>query len=146
MLNHRHHNIIFSFKDKDGNRVTQQDEIEHLLVEHFKGILSEPNINRVEDIDKISLYIPKKVTRDQNLALLWVISKEELEETINKMAKNKAPGPDGFTIEFYQAAWSFMGNDLLDLLEDSRCSKCMYQGLNSTFPTLIPNSGCSDEP
>ena len=106
MLNHRHHNRIFSLKDKDGNRVTQQDEIDHLLVEHFKGILSEPNINRADDIDKIILHIPKKVTRDQNLALLRVISKEELEETINKMAKNKAPGPDGFTIEFYQVAWS----------------------------------------
>lgn len=60
MINHRHHNRIFSLKDKDGNRVTQQDEIEHLLVEHFKGILSEPNINRAEDIDKSSLHIPRK--------------------------------------------------------------------------------------
>lgn len=73
--------------------MTQQDEIEHLLVEHFKGILSEPNVNRSEDIDKIYHHIPKKVSRDQNLALLRVITKEELEETINKMSKNKAPRP-----------------------------------------------------
>ena len=70
-------------------------------MEHFKDILSETNINRAKDIDKISHHIPETVTRDQNMALLSVITKEELEETINKMAKNKAPGPDGFTIEFY---------------------------------------------
>lgn len=131
--------------EKQGNRVTQQDEIEHLLVEHFKDILSEPNINRAEDIDKISHHIPKKVTRDQNLALLRVISKDELEEAINKMAKNKAPGPDGFTIKFYQANWSFMVNDLLDLVEESRCSKRMHHGLNATFLALIPKFGCLDE-
>lgn len=146
MLNHRQHNKIFSLKDKEGNRMTHQDEIEHLLVEHFKAILSKPNVNRSEDIDKICHHIPKKVSRDQNLALLRVITKDELEETINKMAKNKAPGPDGFTIEFYQANWSFMGNDLLDLVEESRCSKRMHQGLNATFLALIPKPGCSDEP
>ena len=125
--------------------MTQNEEIEHLLVEHFKDILSEPNINRAEDIAKISHHIPEKVTRDQNLALLQIISKDELEEAINKMAKNKAPGPYGFTIEFYQATWSFIGNDLLDLVEESRCSKRMHQGLNATFLALIPKSGCSDE-
>ena len=31
------------------------------------------------------------------MALLRVITKVEVEEVIKKMAKNKAPGPDGFT-------------------------------------------------
>jgi len=146
MLNHRQHNKIFSLKDEEGNKVTRQDELEHLLVEHFKDILSEPNVNQSEDIDKTCHLIPKKVSRDQNLALLRVIAKEELEETINKMSKNKALGPDGFTIEFYQVTWSFVGKDLLDLVEESRCSKRMHQGLNATFLALIPKNGCSDEP
>jgi len=94
----------------------------------------------------LSTYIPKKVTREENLALLRVITKEEVEEVVNRMVKNKAPGPDGFTIEFYQAAWSFMGNDLLDLVEESRCTKHMHQGLNATFLALIPNTGNLDEP
>eukprot|EP00253_Pinus_taeda_P035504 PITA_35504 len=79
-------------------------EVEQLLVEHFKGILTEPNANRSEEIDKVCHHIHKKVSRGQNLALLREITKEELEEVVNKMPKNKAPGPDGFTIEFYQAA------------------------------------------
>eukprot|EP00253_Pinus_taeda_P003413 PITA_03413 len=124
----------------------KQKDMEQLLVDYFKGILTKPNINREEEIDKVCQHIPKKVTREQNLALLRVITKEEVEEVVNKMAKNNAPGPDGFTVEFYQAAWSFMGNDLLDLVEESKCTKCMHHGLNATFLALIPKNGNSDEP
>lgn len=31
------------------------------------------------------------------MALLRVITKKEVEDTVKTMAKNKAPGPDGFT-------------------------------------------------
>lgn len=67
------------------------------MVQHFKEILTEPNIRREADIGKLSQHIPKLVTRDQNLALLRVKTKAEVDEVIKKMAKNKAPRPDGFT-------------------------------------------------
>lgn len=90
MLSHLQHNKIFSLKDSQGNRVTQQTEVEQLLVNHFKGILTKPNVNRSEEIDKVCHHIPKKVSRDQNLALLKVINKDELEVVVNKIPKNKA--------------------------------------------------------
>lgn len=65
---------------------------------------------------------------------------------INKMVKNKAPGPNGFTIEFYQASWSFMSQDLVELVEESRCTKRMYPALNATFLALIPKTRNLDEP
>jgi len=40
MMNHRQHNRIFSLKDSQGNRVLQQEGIEKLLVDYFKGILT----------------------------------------------------------------------------------------------------------
>jgi len=146
MLNHRQHNRIFSLKDSQGNKVLQQEEMEKLLVDYFRGILTEPNISMEEEIARVCQHIPKKVTKEQNTALLRVITKEEVEEVVNRMVENKALGPDGFTIEFYQAAWSFMSNDLVDLVEESRCSKHMYLGLNATFLALVPKTGHSDEP
>lgn len=84
MLNHRQHNRIFSIKDRQGNMILQQKEMENLLVDHFKGILTEPNIRREEEITNVIQYIPKKVTRDHNLTLLRVITKEEVEDVVKK--------------------------------------------------------------
>jgi len=52
--------------------------MEKLLVDHIKGILTEPNISREEEIMNVCQHIPKKVSREQNLALLRVIAKEEV--------------------------------------------------------------------
>lgn len=103
MVQHRQQNRISSLKDQQGNRLTQKDEMEDLLVQHFKGPVTEPHITREDNLCKINQHIPKLVTRDQNLALLRVIMKAEVEEVIKKMAKNKASGPDRFTSEFFQA-------------------------------------------
>ena len=96
--------------------------MENLLVQYFKGLLTEPNIRREDNIHKICQHIPNLVSRDQNLALLTVISKEEVEEVIKNTTKNKAPRLDGFAAEFFQATWIFMSEDLVKLVEESRCT------------------------
>jgi len=65
--------------------------MEKLLVDYFKGILTEPNIQREEEITNVCQYIPKKVTRDQNLALLRVITKEKVEEMVRKNGEEQGP-------------------------------------------------------
>lgn len=145
-LQHRHQNIIFSLKYNQGNRIIQRSEMENLMVQHFKEILTEPNIGREVDIERFSQHIPKLVTRDQNLALLRIIKKEEVEEAIKKMAKNKAPGPDGFIAEFYQATSNFMSQDIVNAIEESQSTKRMHPTLNATLLDLIPKTENSKEP
>jgi len=65
---------------------------------------------------------------------------------VKEMAKNKPCGPNGFTIEFYQASWSFMSQDLVELVEESRCTKRMHPTLNTTFLDLILKMNKLEEP
>jgi len=53
------------------------------------------------------------------------------------MARNKALGPDGFIVEFFQVTWSFLREDILKIVEESRCTKRMHSTPNSTFLALI---------
>ena len=76
--------------------------MEQILVNHFKDLLTEPQEDQIEAIGRICNEIPSMITRDQNLALMRVATLEEVEEIVKGMKKNKAPGLDGFTMEFYQ--------------------------------------------
>jgi len=71
------------------------------------------------------------------MALLRVITKKEVEDTVKTTEKNKAPGSDGYTSEFFQGTWSFMWQDILNAVEESKHTKRMHLAWNATFVTLI---------
>ena len=119
MIQRRQRNRIFSIKDEARTRVTQHEEIEQVLVKHFKELLTEPNVDRGEAIERICKEIWSRFTREKNQALMRAATLEEVEEVVKGMKKNKAPGPDGFTVEFYEAGWDFLGQDILDVVEES---------------------------
>jgi hypothetical protein len=54
------------------------------------------------------------------------------------MAQGKSPGLDGFTIDFFQVGWPIIGNDIWEVVEESRSSRSILQVFNATFITLIP--------
>eukprot|EP00253_Pinus_taeda_P024058 PITA_24058 len=54
------------------------------------------------------------------------------------MPNEKAPGPDGFTINFYKACREIVKWDVWKVVEDSRRLVSILKALNSTFLALIP--------
>ena len=41
------------------------------------------------------------------------VSEEEIKETLLSFQKEKSPGPDGWTVEFFLAGYDIIGRDLL---------------------------------
>eukprot|EP00253_Pinus_taeda_P016264 PITA_16264 len=123
---------------KDGEILKNHNDISALLSDHFKSISQEPPINKDEAIKELTAAIPKSITLDQNWALCREISLEEVEEAIKSMPNDKAPGLDGFTINFYKACWSIVKQEVWEVVEDSRRSGTILKFVNSTFLALIP--------
>ena len=73
------------------------------------------------------------------------ISLEELEEVVFGMPKEKAPGLDGFLVEFFQEFWDITNHDFLEVVKESYYSKQLLRALNSTFLTLIPKREGANE-
>eukprot|EP00253_Pinus_taeda_P009202 PITA_09202 len=138
MIKHRQRNRILSIKDKNGNRVVEQAEIGQVLMDHHKEILSEPQADKMHAIQEICSAIPRLVTEDQNKALMRAATLEEIEETVKAMKKGTAPGPDGFTVDFFQAGWHFLRKEILELVEECRMNQKVWPAINSTFYALIP--------
>lgn len=113
-------------------------------MDHHKEILTELTVDRETAIDLIGKEIPRLITEEQNMALMRAATLEEVEEIVSSMKKSKAPRPDGFTVEFYQAGWHFLGQEILEVVEESRMKQKVWLGLNSTFLTLIPKTASSE--
>eukprot|EP00253_Pinus_taeda_P004201 PITA_04201 len=146
MVHHRQHNRIYSLKDEEGQRKVQHEEMEEILVNHFKDLLSEGPENRTEAIQRITQHMPNLVTQEQSMALMCAATLEEVEEIVQGMQRNNAPGLDGFTAEFYQAPSQFMGKEILEVVEESQCNQKVCPSIISTFIALIPKTVKSEDP
>jgi hypothetical protein len=47
-------------------------------------------------------------------------SRDEINEVLKGFATDKSPGPDGWTVEFFVQFFKLVGEDLLEVVEDSR--------------------------
>eukprot|EP00253_Pinus_taeda_P001927 PITA_01927 len=137
-LDYRSANKILEMKNKNGEPLRNHHDISTLLREHFNSIALEPHLDREEAIKELLKAIPKSINSDQNWALCREITLGEVEEAVNSMSNDKAPGPDGFTINFYKACWHIVRQEVWDVVEDSKRSGSILKSINSTFIALIP--------
>eukprot|EP00253_Pinus_taeda_P012441 PITA_12441 len=145
-LDDRNTNKILNLKNASGDTLHNHREISSLLTAHFKLIAQELPIDRTDAINSLTQSIPKVVTKDQNLALLKEISMEEVEEAVKIMPNDKAPGPDGFTINFFKACWQTIKTKIWEVVEESRRSRTILKSINSTFLALIPKEENAQTP
>jgi hypothetical protein len=62
---------------------------------------------------------------------------DEIFEVPRGFTKDKSPGPDGWTVEFFLHFYDLIVDDLLEAIEDTHTSGMVNISLNSTFIALI---------
>ena len=62
------------------------------------------------------------------------------------MALGKAPGPDGFTSNFFHYFWDMVKDEVVEIVEESRLKKGVLKFFNVTFLSLIPKETSADRP
>eukprot|EP00253_Pinus_taeda_P001418 PITA_01418 len=125
--------------DKNKNEQIQQthEEIEAVLVNHFRGIAKEDILVREPFIKDFTNHIPRFVTREDNDNLNRPVIEKEVSEVIKEMQNGKAPGPNGFNVDFFKFCWNIVKKDILRVVEDSRLNKTILKALNTSFNALI---------
>eukprot|EP00253_Pinus_taeda_P023736 PITA_23736 len=91
-----------------------------------------------EEITQIDAELRELEEEEEAENLIREVSKEEVESIIKSMAKDKSPGPDGWTIELFQHFFEQIGTELTEVVEESRRKGEIYTPFNSTFIALIP--------
>ena len=59
-------------------------------------------------------------------------------KVLQEMEGDKAPGPDGFTMAFFQKCWSVVEIDVMAFFDHFHRSTEFERSLNASFLSLIP--------
>ncbi|XP_024014231.1 uncharacterized protein LOC112088180 [Eutrema salsugineum] len=132
-------NTIREIRKPDGETVTDGDEIKQEAERFFKDFLShEPDDFHGMETEEIGNLLDFRCDEEDTSLLEREVTAEEIKKTLFSMPTEKSPGPDGFTSEFFKAAWSIVGDGFIAAISSFFVKGFLPKGLNATILALIP--------
>ncbi|GJY39026.1 hypothetical protein Tco_0425390 [Tanacetum coccineum] len=120
----------------DANGVVFQNEkVADAFISHYEVFLGQPGITN--DMDTNNLF-QTRLTVDDALNVVRVISDQEVKEAIFSMGNDKSPGPDGYTVAFFKEAWDTVGSDVTYVVREFFVNGRLLKEINHTIIALIP--------
>ncbi|KAL4591374.1 hypothetical protein LXL04_004335 [Taraxacum kok-saghyz] len=101
---------------------------------HFSERFSKPFPFRAS----IASDFPSRLTPQQQLDLEALVTREEVKRAVWDCGSDKAPGPDGFTFEFFRKFWYLVEDDVVGAILEFFSSAVFPRGCNPSFIALIP--------
>ena len=139
VIAHQARNAIKYLVGDDNQRVDQKDDIMNLAVSYFKELLGQENAEvQPFSVAELKIILPYRFPSNRVDEFVSIPSAEEISFVIFGMPKSKAPGPDGFPIEFFWEAWSVVGTDTIAAVQEFFSSSRMLSKFNATTNALIP--------
>ena len=123
------------FKLQTGERVaTTQEAMNHLSTEFYQELIGQPQ-PRQTTLNLANLDFPVVELADLEVDF----TEKEIWEAIKELPPDKAPGPDGFSLRFFQTCWPVIKGDLmLAILHLTKHDSRSFRSLNSAYVTLLP--------
>jgi hypothetical protein len=139
--NHRRNQKhVWEISDETGYMHTGQGELKEEAVNYFKFFFkASGHPSTTEQVKVVGLF-SRLVNVEEARSLHGPVNLGELKEVLSLFKKDKSPGPDGWTVEFFTHFFDLVGEDLLEMVEESRLKGFIVGSLNSTFLALIPKA------
>ena len=136
-----HRNNISTLTLEDGIVTTDGSRIKEAVVTYFQKLFTartEGDLNQ----EAIRAAITTRITDDQSNSLCRPVTATEIRNALFAMCRNKAPEPDGYTVEFFVECWQSVGelftSAVLSFFQTSRLLKEVSNTLISLIPK-VPN-------
>lgn len=101
---------------------------------HFQNLYYEDSKFRPK-LDNLSF---NSVNEREKAQLEEKFTEEEILDCPRECDGDKAPGPDGFNIKFFQTFWDIIKGDIFEFFNDFRNHSSFVRSLNFSFLIMIP--------
>ena len=130
-------NTIKELYDSNGNKIEGNEGIKRHIVQHFINIYTDRDETAPNSQAELLSVIPSKIYDDENEEFVKPISEHEISDAVWTLYLDRVSGPDGFTINFYQATWDIIKEDLRRMLKWTSKKDKIGGVTNSSFLSLI---------
>lgn len=129
-----------AMKNGDDSVVSDLDGICDSWVRFYSSLFTAEEVDLSVQQDLLS-NVSARLSPEQASFCEGYLSVEEVFTPLNGMAKGKAPGSNGFPMEFYVAFWSVLGQDLVEVLNSSLDSGTLPFSQRGALISLIFKKG-----
>lgn len=120
-------NSIREIKRSDGSIAETQEDTKDEALNHFYNFLTHcPSEYRGAQADDLKSLLTFECSEEDRSMLMKEVTAEEVRKVLFSMARNKSPGPDGFTSEFFKASWEITGGDFVTAVKSFFLIKVSY--------------------
>jgi len=123
--------------EQEGDVTEGQENLKVFITKYYKDLFGSSQRNNFS-LDESQINDIPQINEEENKQLIEEFTEKEVREAIFQMKHNKAPGPDGFPVEFYQAFWSLIKDDLMAMFREFHAGNLPLFNLKFGIITLIP--------
>ncbi|KAL2226615.1 UNVERIFIED_CONTAM: hypothetical protein Sindi_2020200, partial [Sesamum indicum] len=117
--------------DENGTTHTNQGEVAHEFVSYYQNLLGGTR-------RRLRPRARHCITDEEASHLLLPLSPDDVKQAVFDIAEDKAPGPDGYSLGFFKAAWPVVGEEVTRAVLDFFSTGKLLKHINSTILALIP--------
>ncbi|XP_074299353.1 uncharacterized protein LOC141630431 [Silene latifolia] len=129
-------NRVFQVADVNNVLCSTTESIQAAFIHYYQQLLGTEKY--VKPINRKVIKYGKCVTEAHCLMLSAPITAEEVKVAMFDIPGTKAPGPDGYSSQFFKDNWHIVGADVVAAVQGAIHSRKLLKQCNATIITLIP--------
>ena len=137
---HRRMNTISKLKVR-GENLIEPKEIQKEIVTYYEKLYSEPEEWR----PYLEMRNCPMIHEEEKKLLLAPFEVQEILESIKACAGDKAPGPDGYSMAFFNQCLDIIKPNLVATMQQFHKAERFEKSINATFVALIPKKVGAEE-
>ena len=128
--------FVSSVLNSDGVEVSTLPEIIKAHEDFYSSLFAEEPVDLATQSHLLS-FVSRRLSDQDRDACEGALLLDEATEALGLSNHNKAPGPDGLSVEFYLTFWSHLGPLLVEVFNESLCASELCNSMKTSTTRLV---------